>query len=93
MREKAACPRFPPRVRGAGGGADCRGSSAGAGKCVWGVRDYIHVTDLAQAHILALEALESGGGSAVYNLGNEQGHSVREVIDVARRVTGVELVL
>ena len=40
-----------------------------------------------------LEALESGGGSAVYNLGNEQGHSVREVIDVARRVTGVELVL
>jgi len=55
------------------------------------VRDYIHVTDLAQAHILALDALESGGGSAVYNLGNEQGHSVREVIDVARRVTGVDI--
>jgi UDP-glucose 4-epimerase len=55
------------------------------------VRDYIHVTDLAQAHIMALDALESGGGSAVYNLGNEQGHSVREVIDVARRVTGVDI--
>ena len=55
------------------------------------MRDYIHVTDLAQAHILALDALESGGGSAVYNLGNEQGHSVREVIDVARRMTGVDI--
>jgi len=50
------------------------------------VRDYIHVLDLAQAHILALHALE--GGSRTYNLGNGQGYTVREVIDVARAVTG-----
>ncbi|WP_051273583.1 UDP-glucose 4-epimerase GalE [Desulfotruncus alcoholivorax] len=54
------------------------------------VRDYIHVSDLAVAHILALEALRHGGPSAVYNLGNERGHSVREVVETARRVTGVE---
>lgn len=57
------------------------------------LRDYIHVTDLAVAHILALEALESGGPSAVYNLGNEQGHSVREVIETVRRVTGRDFVV
>jgi UDP-glucose 4-epimerase len=51
------------------------------------VRDYIHVLDLAAAHILALEAL-SDRGQLIYNLGNGQGFSVREVIDVARRVTG-----
>lgn len=50
------------------------------------VRDYIHVVDLAQAHILALRALE--GGSRAYNLGNGQGYTVREVIDTARAVTG-----
>jgi len=50
------------------------------------VRDYIHVVDLAQAHILALEALDES--SRVYNLGNGQGFTVREVIDVARSVTG-----
>jgi len=50
------------------------------------VRDYIHVLDLAQAHILALHALE--GGSRTYNLGNGQGYTVREVIDTARAVTG-----
>jgi UDP-glucose 4-epimerase len=50
------------------------------------VRDYIHVQDLAQAHILALKALDKG--SCVYNLGNGQGFTVREVIDVARKVTG-----
>lgn len=50
------------------------------------VRDYIHVVDLAQAHILALEALDQG--SRVYNLGNGQGFTVREVLETARQVTG-----
>jgi UDP-glucose 4-epimerase len=50
------------------------------------VRDYIHVLDLAQAHILALRALEAG--SRTYNLGNGQGYTVREVIETAREVTG-----
>ena len=50
------------------------------------VRDYIHVLDLAQAHILALRALQDG--SRTYNLGNGQGYTVREVIDMARAVTG-----
>ena len=52
------------------------------------IRDYIHVTDLAQAHILALEALFKGHPSCVYNLGNQKGVSVREVIEAAREVTG-----
>ena len=52
------------------------------------VRDYIHVTDLAQAHVLALQALEAGAGSTAYNLGNGQGFSVKQVIDTARNVTG-----
>ena len=52
------------------------------------VRDYIHVTDLAQAHILALDYLMAGGENNVFNLGNGVGFTVREVIDVARRVTG-----
>ena len=52
------------------------------------IRDYIHVSDLAQAHLLALDALLSGKDSAVYNLGNSRGYSVREVIDVAGKVTG-----
>lgn len=50
------------------------------------VRDYIHVVDLAEAHILALNALD--GGSRKYNLGNGQGFSVQEVIQTAREVTG-----
>ncbi len=50
------------------------------------IRDYIHVVDLAQAHILALRALEHG--SRTYNLGNGRGFSVKEVIETARRVTG-----
>lgn len=52
------------------------------------VRDYIHVTDLASAHLLALERLANGGESGVYNLGNGQGFSVKEIIDVCREVTG-----
>lgn len=52
------------------------------------VRDYIHVTDLAQAHILALDYLIKGGENNVFNLGNGVGFTVKEVIDVARKVTG-----
>ena len=52
------------------------------------IRDYIHVLDLAQAHILAMEYLEKGGESDIFNLGNGVGFSVKEVIDVAREVTG-----
>ena len=52
------------------------------------VRDYIHVTDLAQAHILALDYLLKGGENNVFNLGNGVGFTVKEVIDVARKVTG-----
>jgi UDP-glucose 4-epimerase len=50
------------------------------------VRDYIHVVDLAQAHILALEALDEG--SRTYNLGNGRGFTVKEVIETCRKVTG-----
>ncbi|HEX4020647.1 MAG TPA: UDP-glucose 4-epimerase GalE [Acidobacteriaceae bacterium] len=51
------------------------------------VRDYIHVADLAAAHLLALKALEQPG-RRIYNLGNGRGFTVREVVDSARRVTG-----
>jgi UDP-glucose 4-epimerase len=51
------------------------------------IRDYIHVTDLAQAHILALQRLTGGADSSVYNLGNGQGFSVLEVIERARKIT------
>ncbi len=51
------------------------------------VRDYVHVSDLAEAHLLALEKLETEG-RLIFNLGNGQGFSVREVIESARRVTG-----
>jgi UDP-glucose 4-epimerase len=59
--------------------------STSDGTCI---RDYIHVNDLAGAHLLALESLLSGGDSDVYNLGNNRGYSVREVIELARKVTG-----
>lgn len=52
------------------------------------IRDYIHVSDLATAHVLGLEYLLRGGESAVFNLGNGNGFSVKEVIDAARAVTG-----
>lgn len=55
------------------------------------IRDYIHVYDLASAHLLALERLMNGGESAVYNLGNGKGFSVKEVVEVARKVTGKEI--
>jgi len=52
------------------------------------IRDYIHVTDLAQAHILAVEYLAKGNDSNIFNLGNGIGFTVREVIETAREVTG-----
>ena len=52
------------------------------------IRDYIHVTDLAKAHILAVEYLMNGGESDIFNLGNGVGYSVKEVIETARNVTG-----
>ena len=52
------------------------------------IRDYIHVTDLAQAHILAMDYLMHGGESDIFNLGNGVGFTVKEVIDTARTVTG-----
>ncbi len=52
------------------------------------IRDYIHVADLASAHIAALEHLTGGGKSDAFNLGNGRGFSVREIIDTARKVTG-----
>ena len=52
------------------------------------VRDYIHVTDLADAHILAVKYLANGGASDVFNLGNGVGFTVKEVIETARKVTG-----
>ncbi len=52
------------------------------------VRDYIHVADLADAHVKALDYLIDGGASIAMNLGTGQGHSVKEVISVAEAVTG-----
>ncbi|MEY3218856.1 MAG: hypothetical protein RIT27_213 [Pseudomonadota bacterium] len=55
------------------------------------IRDYIHVVDLCDAHLLALEQLLKGAPSAVYNLGNGAGFSVRQVIDTTRQITGREI--
>ncbi len=52
------------------------------------VRDYIHVRDLANAHLLALEYLDKGGQSGSFNLGSGDGFSVKEIIETARKVTG-----
>ena len=57
------------------------------------IRDYIHVSDLADAHVLALHALLEGAATTAYNLGNGKGFSVREVIDCAQRVTGREIAI
>jgi UDP-glucose 4-epimerase len=55
------------------------------------IRDYIHVNDLCEAHLLAYRRLKDGGASARYNLGNGNGFSVREVVAAARKVTGREI--
>lgn len=55
------------------------------------IRDYIHVMDLVEAHILAIEKLRKSGKGGTYNLGNGNGYSVNEVLEVARKVTGKEI--
>ena len=52
------------------------------------IRDYIHINDLCSAHLLALEYLVDGGESKAYNMGNGEGYSIKELIDVAKSVTG-----
>jgi UDP-glucose-4-epimerase GalE len=52
------------------------------------IRDYIHVTDLADAHVKAIQYLERGGETTAINLGTGSGHTVREVIEAVERVTG-----
>ena len=54
------------------------------------IRDYLHVDDLADAHILALEFLLEGGRSEIFNCGYGHGYSVREVVDMAKKVTGID---
>lgn len=55
------------------------------------IRDYIHVEDLSSAHILGLEYLLNGGKSDFFNLGNGNGFSVKEVIETAQKITGIEI--
>lgn len=55
------------------------------------IRDYIHVSDLAAAHCLAVEHLFAGAGFHAFNLGSEKGYSVKEVVDAAETVTGLEV--
>ena len=55
------------------------------------IRDYIHISDLSQAHLLALEYLQNGGESDAFNLGNGNGFSVLEVIEAAKNVTGRDI--
>ncbi len=60
----------------------------GDGTCI---RDYIHVTDLAKAHVLAFEKLREGSKEITLNLGNGTGYSVREVVEMVRKVTGIDV--
>ena len=53
------------------------------------IRDYIHVDDLAQAHIDGLSYLNDGGTSEIFNVGYGKGYSVKEVLDTAKKVTGI----
>jgi UDP-glucose 4-epimerase len=57
------------------------------------IRDYIHVSDLADAHVLGLQYLLTGGESDAFNLGNGNGFSVREVIETAKKVTGIDFLV
>jgi UDP-glucose 4-epimerase len=54
------------------------------------IRDYIHVTDLCEAHLAAIEYLKAGGATQPFNLGVGRGYSVQEVIDAVKKVTGRE---
>ena len=55
------------------------------------IRDYIHVADLARAHVLSLRALEEGRAAPAYNLGTGHGHTVREVVEACRKASGREI--
>ncbi|WP_163100129.1 UDP-glucose 4-epimerase GalE [Peribacillus alkalitolerans] len=55
------------------------------------VRDYIHVEDLIEAHLLALRYLQNGGESNIFNLGSSQGFSVQEIVETAKQVTGIDI--
>lgn len=55
------------------------------------IRDYVHIRDIVHAHILALQKLDKGGKSAIYNLGTGKGSSVKEVINMAREVTAINI--
>jgi UDP-glucose 4-epimerase len=55
------------------------------------IRDYIHVEDLINAHLLALKYLQNGGESNIFNLGSSQGFSVKEIIETAKEVTGIDI--
>ncbi len=55
------------------------------------IRDYIHVNDLAEAHVLALEYLDGGNSSTVINLGTGDGYSVKEIVNAAREITGIDI--
>ena len=88
-RHRADAPRVLAAARDRKGisiyGADYPTSD---GTCV---RDYIHVVDLAEAHILALDAIEGEAAGEVFNLGNGRGFSVRQVISTAQEVTGLDI--
>lgn len=55
------------------------------------IRDYVHVNDLASAHILAMEHLRNGGASEIFNLANTRGYSVKDVVKAAKQVTGMPI--
>jgi UDP-glucose 4-epimerase len=55
------------------------------------IRDYVHVADVADAHVAALKHLAAGGGTATYNIGRGVGSSVREVLDLVAKVTGIDI--
>lgn len=83
-------PRVLDAALGKGGGLTVFGEDYETpdGTCV---RDYIHVTDLADGHVKALDMLDDAGGQHVFNLGAGRGVSVLEMIDAARRVTGADI--
>ena len=55
------------------------------------VRDYINVEDLAQAHVLALEYLNNGGGTNYFNLGTNDGNTVKEVFNICEKITNTTI--
>ncbi|MBF0358696.1 MAG: UDP-glucose 4-epimerase GalE [Magnetococcales bacterium] len=88
--ESHLIPRLLEAAHGSGAGATINGDDYDTpdGSCV---RDYIHVSDLAAAHVLALGKLENGLKNGIYNLGYGRGYSVKEVLQAVCRVTGVEV--